>query len=251
MKLNAFKTTLQEIQTFRALFLQETNFQIRYNACHERGWSDTYLVTCNDIAIGYCSIKGKNNLTDRDSVFEFYVIHPYRKFLEIIFSELLLVSGATFIECQSNDFLLSSLLYEFSQNINADVILFQDHVVTEYINPGVIFRLRDKEDNVFEHKMEPMGNYILELNKKIIATGGFMLYYNMPFADLYMEVEDEYRRQGFGTFLLQELKKECYLAGRVSAARCDIQNKASRATIIKAGLKVVGYMLTGDIKKIQ
>jgi RimJ/RimL family protein N-acetyltransferase len=63
-----------------------------------------------------------------------------------------------------------------------------------------------------------------------------------------MEVKENFRRKGLGSFIIQELKKACYLAGRVPAARCNIRNKASRATLLKAGLKVCGFMLKGDIK---
>ena len=38
------KANLKDIQKLRALFLQETNFQIRYYATHGRGWSDSYLL---------------------------------------------------------------------------------------------------------------------------------------------------------------------------------------------------------------
>ena len=37
MTAKALKTELKDIQSLRALFLQETNFQIWYDACHERG----------------------------------------------------------------------------------------------------------------------------------------------------------------------------------------------------------------------
>lgn len=248
MRLKAFKTGLNEIQSFRTLFLHETNFQIRYNACHERGWTDSYLLTIDDLKIGYGSIKGKEKLVDRDAVFEFYVILPYRKIASLIFSQLLIRSEATFIECQSNNLLLLSMLYEFSRNIHADVMLFEDNMFTEYIVPDVIFRSAKKDDQIFEHEVEPVGEYILELKEEVVATGGFMLHYNMPFSDLYMEVKKDYRGKGFGSFILQELKKQSYLAGRVPAARCNIQNKASKATLIKAGLKISGFMLTGDIK---
>ena len=50
----------------------------------------------------------------------------------------------------------------------------------------------------------------LELNKEVVATGGFPLHYNIPFADLYMEVRKNCRKKGFGSFLIQELKKQCY-----------------------------------------
>ena len=70
----------------------------------------------------------------------------------------------------------------------------------------------------------------------------------MPFADLYMEVQEAYRRKGLGSLLIQELKRECYLTGRVPAARCNIENTASKSTLLKAGLKIAGFMLLGIAK---
>lgn len=63
-----------------------------------------------------------------------------------------------------------------------------------------------------------------------------------------MEVEKDYRKKGLGSFLIQELKRQCYLTGRVPAARCNIDNVASRATLTKAGLKITGFMLLGQVK---
>ena len=71
------KTELASILPLRALFLQETNVQVRYNACHERGWSDSYLLKLNDRNVGYGSIKGRE-IPDRDTAFEFFVIPPFR-----------------------------------------------------------------------------------------------------------------------------------------------------------------------------
>jgi GNAT superfamily N-acetyltransferase len=248
MKIEVIKTELQEIQPFRSLFLQENNFQIRYNACHERNWSDSYLLLINDVKVGYGSLKGKDKLTDRDAIFEFYIVPHFRKLLSLIFQKLLTTSSARFIECQSNELILSSMLYENSHNIKTDVVLFKDQQQTDYKDPGIIFRKREESDSVFVHTFEPAGDYVLVKDGEVIASGGFMLHYNKPFADLYMEVKENYRGMGFGSFLLQEVKKECYLSGRVPAARCNIQNGASKASLLKAGLAVCGYMLTGEIK---
>jgi GNAT superfamily N-acetyltransferase len=242
----AVKSELQNIQPLRALFLQETNFQIRYNACHERGWTDSYLLTIDGTEVGYASIKGQK-IPARDSVFEFFVIPAFRKLASLLFSQLLAASRARYIECQSNDVLLTSMLYEFARNINANVVLFEDHAVTHHAIPGAVVRRRRDSDLLFDHKVEPAGDYVLARKREIVATGGFMLHYNRPFADLYMEVREDCRGRGFGSFLLQELKKECYLAGRVPAARCDLRNTASRETLIKAGLRPCGFMLIGPI----
>jgi hypothetical protein len=111
-----------------------------------------------------------------------------------------------------------------------------------------VVRPRRVDDRVFEHTGEPAGDYVLEVGAEIVATAGFLTHYNMPFADLYMEVRADRRRQGCGSFILQEVKKACYLAGRVPAARCGLDNTASRAALIKAGLRECGVMLTGTIK---
>lgn len=160
---------------------------------------------------------------------------------------MLAIARPAFIECQSNDPNLSEMLYEYARNIFADVVLFEEHSATDLFVPGVRVRPRQESDHVFSHRVEPVGDYVAELNGEIVASGGFLLHYNPPFADLYMEVCENWRRRGIGSFLLQEVKRECTLAGRVPAARTSIHNLASRACLTKAGLKVCGCMLTGEI----
>lgn len=249
MYIKALPANLAAILPLRALFLQENNVQIRYNACHERGWSDAYLLTLDGAAVGYGAVKGLHELTDRDAVFEFYVAPPFRKMAGAFFTELLAASKARFIECQSNERLLTAMLYEFAENIHADVVLFLDDQPTGLAHPSAVFRRRGAGDiSIFEHNLEPVGDYVLEQDGEVVATGGFLLHYNPPFADLYMEVRADCRRQGLGSFLLQELKKACYLSGRTPAARCNLQNTASRAALLKAGFAAAGFMLTGHLR---
>lgn len=248
MDLKIVKTSVDVIQPLRALFLQENNFQVRYDACHIRGWADEYIFRVDDAEIGYGSVKGKEDLKDRDAIFEFYVVRAFRNSAAAIFTGLIKVSGIIYIECQSNDLLLSGMMFEFAKNIFSDVVLFKAGPVTYHHFNEVIFRKKMDTDRLFEHKHEPEGDYVIEKSGEIIGTGGFLLHYNKPFADLYMEVQPEHRQNGYGSFLIQEIKKVCYLAGRVPAARCGISNPASKATLIKGGMEVAGYMLTGEIK---
>jgi GNAT superfamily N-acetyltransferase len=251
MDLRVIKVSLVEILHLRTLFLHENNFQIRYNACHERGWTDSYIIIYNSEKIGYGSIKGNGNITDRDAIFEFYIIPSYRKLASTAFLELLQISKASFLECQSNDLLLTTLLYEHGKSISSDVILFGENITSDLKPDKILFRKRTEIDVVFDHKSEPVGDYILEADQEVVATGGFLLHYNIPFADLYMEVREDCRKKGFGSFLIQELKKQCYLTGRIPAARTGMDNIASRATLTKAGLKIVGCMLIGIVKPIE
>jgi RimJ/RimL family protein N-acetyltransferase len=244
MKIKVTKTRLEQIQPFRALFLHENNFQFIYNKCHDFGWADTYLFTMGEIKIGYGSVWGKDKREDRDTIFEFYLIKPFRKFSNSVFPEFISASGATFIESQSNDLLLSCLLYEYVQNIHAEAILFEDHFQTNFSIEGVIFRKQKAEDNIGKDA----GEYVLEQNDEIVATGGFVRNYNLPYIDMFYEVRENFRQRGLGSLIVQELKREAYLIGRVPAARCNITNQKSKATLLKAGLKVCGFILIGKIK---
>jgi hypothetical protein len=38
------------------------------------------------------------------------------------------------------------------------------------------FRARRNGDRIFEHAVEPAGDYVLELHGEIVATGGFLLH---------------------------------------------------------------------------
>ena len=248
MELRAVRTSLKEIQTFRLLYLQEINAEVRYNACHERGWTDSYLLTANGLPVGYGSVKGQE-IKGRDTVFELYMIPPFRSWANELFEALLGVSEVRLIECQTNDPVLPALMYAFASNIQSPVILFKEGSVTRYSIPGVIFRPRQDGDILFEHHHEPEGDYVLEMDGKIVASGGFLTHYNMPFADIYMEVTEGFKRRGLGSYIVQQVKRECYLAGRVPAARSNMENAASKATLLKAGLAIAGYMLMGEVKK--
>lgn len=232
----------------RTLFLQKNPFQIRYNACHERGWSDSYLLLADDIPAGYGSLKGMENIHDRDAVFEFFLKDDYLKHSHRFFKELLEVSKASFIECQTNELNLTSMLFQFAIDIQGSVILFEDGVKTAISYPGVSFRKRKETDKMFQHHSEPEGQFILETNTEVIASGGYLTHYNPPFADLFMEVHKPYRRKGYGAFILQEVKNACYLAGYVPAARCKLENKASYGSLLKAGMKPCAMMISGRVR---
>ncbi len=249
MKLTITQTGLREILHVRRLFLRDNNFQIRYNACHERGWTDTYAIWLDSDMIGYSAVKGYENVDDRDTIFEFYILPPFRTLASRAFERLIHVSGASIIECQTNDILLNSMQNQFGKDIRSETVLFSEGYTTELSAPGVVFRERNTNDVIFEHRYEPVGDYVLDAGDEIVATGGFLLHYNMPFADVYMEVKADRRRKGLGAYLVQEIKKKCFLAGRVPAARTSADNTASSGTLLKAGFSIAGFMLTGKIRQ--
>ena len=245
MEVKVIRTGLESILELRALFLQESNFQFIYNKCHLYGWADTWLFLVDGEKAGYGAVWGADKREDRDAIFEFYLIEPFRNLANRFFEELFDKTGATIIECQSNDKLLCSMLYEYAQNINVEAVLFEDGLQPDLSVPRVIF---GREESAITNHHEADG-YFLKLGDEIVATGGFMLNYNKPYADIYMEVKEPFRRKGLGSLIIQELKKEIYKMERVPAARCNINNKASKATLLKSGFKVCGAVLKGTIKK--
>lgn len=62
-------------------------------------------------------------------------------------------------------------------------------------------------ESIFPHTREPVGEWGLEVAGQVVATGGLMLHYNPPYGDIYMEVAAPYQRRGYGSFLVQELKR--------------------------------------------
>jgi hypothetical protein len=54
---------------------------------------------------------------------------------------------------------------------------------------------------------------------------------------------------GYGSYLVQALKRICYEIGKTPAARCSASNTASRQTMQKAGLLPCGHILVGDVVK--
>lgn len=150
------------------------------------------------------------------------------------------------MEAQTNDIQTTQLLYQTCHYIYSDVILFEGGVQTNFSDQGTTFRKRRPSDLVFGQQSDE-DEYVLLLNDQVIAAGGFLLHYNEPFADLYMEVDPAFRRRGFAVPILQEIKKICYLAGRIPSARCNISNPGSKASLLKAGFKMVGCMVIGEI----
>ena len=133
MEIKVVKAEFKEIRDFRILFLRENNFQFIYNKCHDYGWADTYLFIKDDVKVGYGSVWGRSKREDRDAIFEFYIIDPYRIFTNAIFSLFCTACNAPFIECQSNDFLLSAMLFENAQNISTENIAVNSLVNNQQI----------------------------------------------------------------------------------------------------------------------
>lgn len=248
MAVSVAKADLATIQPLRTRFLAEAARQVRYDATFTRGWCDGWRIDIDGSLAGYGLTKEDGREGERDTVFEFFLLPQFRWPASDVFPALLEASGAARIECQSNDPLLTPMLFEFATAIHSDTILFEAGPPAPHHLPNAVVRLRRDDDEVFAHQAEPPGTHVLEWHGSIVATGGYFTHYNPPFADIYMEVAPEHRRRGAGRLLVQEVMRACVAAGLVPAARCSVENVASRATLMSAGMRICGYMLAGTVK---
>jgi GNAT superfamily N-acetyltransferase len=220
--------------------------QIVHDSFPSRGLCDAYLLQADGRVAGYGLV---GNRYPPDAIDEFYLLPAYRAEALPLFRKLVEASNATRVRAQTNDRLLTLLLYDCARNITSDTILFADAFTSDLACSTGVLRLTTELDKtrIFEHHGEPVGDWLIESDGVIVATGGALYHYNPPYADIYMEVDEPHRRQGFGSFLVQELKRICYEMGKVPSARCNVANVASRRTLEKAGLLPCARILLGDI----
>lgn len=242
---------LRHILGLREEYRREMNAQIVHDSWHRRGLTNSYLCHLDDEIVGYGAVGGVPP-DPKEIVKEFFIRPAHRRFALPFFRELIAVSGARQIAAQTNDQLLTLMLLDCGTEWSSDAILFADAITTTLPVPAdVTLRpvARDEHDRVFVHTAEPVGEWGLQCDSgEIAATAGFLCHYNPPYGDVYMEVDERYRRRGFGSYLVQEVKRLCRESGRVPAARTGIDNVASRRTLERAGLLPCARILRARVK---
>lgn len=243
MSIQVSQAEYRDVEAMRELHRHEAHCQIIHDSFLPRGRAVPYVIHVEDHKAGYGAVWN-NRIT------EFYTLPNVRPLALPMFRALLAVSQATHVEAQTNLPLMLTLLYDCATNIIDEAILFHDVATTHLPCPNGKFRkiLPEESALIFEHYSEPVGDWGIEANGVIVATGGFLCHYNPPYGDIFMEVEASHRQQGLGSYLVQELKRVCYEAGKKPAARCNPDNLASRRTLQKAGFLPCGRLLAGEVK---
>lgn len=248
MELTAKPASVEDILQWRDLYRLEMSCQIIHDSIHSRrGWTQEYFLFGGGVPVGYGSIAIAGPWKDKPTVYEFYVVPQYRTRLFDLFSALLEASGATLIETQSNDTLLTVMLHAFAPSVMSESILFHDKLTTMHETTGAVFRIATAADALDVSSDQLKWHGVVEVEGKVAATGGILFHYNRPYGDIYMEVAEPFRRRGLGSYLVQELKRVCYEGGNVPAARCNPKNIASRKTLQKAGFIPCGHILNGSV----
>jgi GNAT superfamily N-acetyltransferase len=250
MELSAKQTTLEEIAAWRDLYRQEMNCQIIHDSIHSRrGWTLEYLLNAGGVSVGYGSIAVAGPWKDKPTLYEFYVLPHYRSLLFDLFSALLAACGANRIETQSNDPLLTPMLHTFARDVISESILYHDKLTTALAPIGAVFRRAISSDDPQIPPDQLCSHGVVEIGGTVAAKGGILFHYNRPYGDIYMEVAEPFRRRGFGSYLVQELKRVCHEQGNIPSARCNPKNIASRKTLQKAGFVPCGHILIGSVSR--
>lgn len=246
----ATPSTPETVLPLRVRYRQEMNSQIVHDSIHRRdGWTESYILSVNGVIAGFGSIAIAGPWKDKPSIFEFYVLPEHRARGFDLFEALLMASGARFMEIQSSDVLLNVMLHTYARDIWSEKIVFHDAITTALpANGGIVQRLTsDQEICKAITQRQGGAEYQLLVEGAPVATGGLMFHYNVPYADIYMETVEPFRRQGFGSYLVQELKRCAYELETIPCARCNPANIASRKTLQKAGLVPFAHILNGSI----
>jgi GNAT superfamily N-acetyltransferase len=248
MELSAKLAAVEEIAPLRDLYRQEMNCQIIHDSIHSRpGWSLEYVLSANGSPVGYGSIAIGGPWKEKPTVYEFYVLPHCRSRLFDLFWVLVETSRANRVETQSNDPLLTVMLHSFAQEIECESILYHDKLTTAFAPVGAVFRGATSADGLDITGDQLRSHGVVEVGGTVAAKGGILFHYNRPYGDIYMEVGESFRRRGFGSYLVQELKRVCYELGSVPSARCNPKNTPSRKTLQKAGFVPCGNILTGSV----
>ncbi|HXE56047.1 MAG TPA: GNAT family N-acetyltransferase [Tepidisphaeraceae bacterium] len=214
---------------------------------HQReGWSQGYLLSEDGATVGYGALLVGHIWQGQRLIFQFYLELEYRDRANDIFEALAEATQATGIRGKTDDPQLAPFLGRAGGEVWVEKLLFQNRAATAFPAPNCRFRALPPEEasRVFEHKREPVGNWALERDGEVVATGSCPLQPSRKFGELSYEVARSFRRQGLGTYLVQELKRVTRESDAIPCARCDPDNEASRRTLLKAGLAVCGDLRT-------
>jgi GNAT superfamily N-acetyltransferase len=228
------------------MYRLEMACQVVHDSIHiRRGWTQEYLLTIGNTAVGYGSVAIGGPWANQPALYEFFVIPTERQRLFELFQALLTASGVMAIEVQSNDALATVMLHAFAPQVTSEAILFHDKMTTALVVPGATVREPTASEAPDTDVEERQWRRVVEIDGRVAASGGVLFHYNRPYGDIYMDVEEAFRRRGLGSFLVQELKRLCYEGGHVPAARCNPANLASQRTLQRAGFVPCGHILKG------
>ena len=252
VRFEAVPCSLDAVLALRELYCVEMRCQVIFSQIHARaGWTEMFALRADGVLAGFGTKAVAGPWRERPTIIEFFVSPEQRLHVFRLFEALLAQAGALRIETQSNGTLLSHMLFARSRDVVSESILFEDKFTTGLpANSAMVKQVTpDTEIRAAMERRGGGGEWQLVVQGTTVGQGGILFHYNRPYGDLYMGIEEQFRRRGFGSYFVQELKRACRALGAIPAARCNPDNLASRNTLQKAGFVPCGHLLTGSIMK--
>ena len=248
MKIEVARVDADDVHPLRELYRREMHCQIVHDSFLGRGFSEAYLLRVDGRVAGYGLVAMRHY---PNTVNEFHVLPEFRGDALPLLRALLETSEASRLRVQTNDPLALLLLYDCATEIESEIILFADAGTTQLPSPGGVLRAVTPADaeQIAERHYQWGGDWLIELNGVVVAMGGVACHYNPPYGDLYMGVDEAYRNRGYGSYVVQEMKRIAYEMGKTPAARCNATNTASRKTLERAGMLPSGRILDGKVAR--
>jgi len=242
------RVPLRHIAEMRDAFRAEMACQIVHDALHRRrGWTREFALVEDRRTVGYASLAVDGPWRDKPTFYELYVEPDHRARASALFEAFLHETTPVAFEVQSNDALTTAMALTYARDIATERIVFRDHSTTGRVLPRAELRCVTSSEEIQAAIKDRQGGgeWVLEVDGTVVGSGGVLFHYNRPYGDVYMEINEEYRRRGFGSYLVQEIKRRCYELGAIPAARCDTTNKASQRTLQSAGFIPYAHILVG------
>jgi RimJ/RimL family protein N-acetyltransferase len=192
---------------------------------------------------------------------EYYVRPSYFVHVDTIFGVILMERSIQTVYCKSFDHLLLSCCLDVQQKTESVGYLFRDYekrplpatfdkITTRLATKADEAYINEINEEIFDHPheitevIENENMLIFQQEEAVIGFGIFQrTVAGRPEFDIGMLVNREFRRQGYGTFILRYLMNYCEEHGYRPTAGCAIDNLASRRCLERVGYKAQYRML--------
>ena len=250
MAASAKLASIEDTHELRTQFRKEMDCQIVHDSIHRReGWTKTYLLELNGFSVGFASMAVAGPWKDKPTVFEFYVLPSHRVHGFDLFEAFLATSGARFFEVQSNDALFTVMLHAYGREVVSEKIVYRDQTNTALPANGAVVKCvsSKKEITTAIEQRQGGGEWVVEVDGAVVGKGGILFHYNVPYGDIYLEIDEPFRRRGLGGYFIQELKCACRDLGAIPCARTDPANIASRRALQRSGFAPFAHILNAPV----
>lgn len=216
--------------------------------------SRKFIIKSGNDIIGYFFLDSENIL------WEYFIVSDYINHEDDIFGEVITKFNLKKALCKSFDhnLLLCCTKYQTGVKVfgihfrtyskkclpgfDKDIIIRYPEMKDEEIIKEINEELFDTDDQISDYIINKK-MFIFEKNNEILGLGIFSrVIKDRPEFDIGMLVTKKYRRQGYGSLIIQYLAEFCHQNGWRPICGCAVENEASRRCLEKAGF-TAGYRM--------